>query len=137
MVAALVREGYRVVVTGGPDEAELVTAVAGDLAVDLGGRTTFAELAGVFTAARVVVVPNTGPAHLAAAVGTPIVSLFAPVVPAAQWRPYGHRVTVLGDQSAACQASRARVCPVPEHPCLDGISDAELVAAVRWRGGPP
>jgi ADP-heptose:LPS heptosyltransferase len=137
MVAALVREGYRVVVTGGPDEAELVTAVAGDLAVDLGGRTTFAELAAVFTAARVVVVPNTGPAHLAAAVGTPIVSLFAPVVPAAQWRPYGHRVTVLGDQSAACQASRARVCPVPEHPCLDGISDAELVAAVRWRGGPP
>ncbi|WP_459988292.1 glycosyltransferase family 9 protein, partial [Mycobacterium avium] len=70
-------------------------AVAGDVAVDLGGRTSFAELAAVFATARVVVVPNTGPAHLAAAVGTPVVSLFAPVVPAGQWRPYGRRVRVL------------------------------------------
>ncbi len=72
-----------------------------------------------------MVVPNTGPAHLAAAVGTPVVSLFAPVVPA-----YGRRVRVLGDQFAPCRASRARVCPVPGHPCLDRITDAELLAAV-------
>ncbi|MCV7098286.1 glycosyltransferase family 9 protein [Mycobacterium kubicae] len=137
MVAALAGAGYRVVVTGGPDEAGLTAAVAGDVALDLGGRTSFAELAAVFAVARVVVVPNTGPAHLAAAVGTPVVSLFAPVVPAAQWSPYTRRVTVLGDQQAACRATRARVCPVPGHPCLDGISDAELLAAVRFRGGEP
>lgn len=131
MVAALAGAGYRVVVTGGPDESELTAAVAADAAVDLGGRTSFAELAAVFSAARVVVVPNTGPAHLAAAVGTPVVSLFAPVVPAAQWRPYSPRVRVLGDQSAPCRASRARVCPVAGHPCLDGITDAELLDAVR------
>lgn len=137
MVAALAAAGYRVVVTGGPDEVRLTAAVAGDVAVDLGGATSLAELAAVFAAARAVVAPNTGPAHLAAAVGTPVVSLFAPVVPAAQWRPYGRRVSVLGDQAAPCRASRARVCPVPGHPCLDGIKDAELLAAVRWRGGPP
>lgn len=131
MVAALTGAGYRVVVTGGPDESELTAAVAADPAVDLGGRTGFAELAAVFSAARVVVVPNTGPAHLAAAVGTPVVSLFAPVVPAAQWRPYSPRVRVLGDQSAPCRASRARVCPVAGHPCLDGITDAELLDAVQ------
>jgi ADP-heptose:LPS heptosyltransferase len=85
----------------------------------------------VFAAADVVVVPNTGPAHLAAAVGAPIVSLFAPVVPATQWRPLGRRVRVLGDQQAPCRASRARVCPVPGHPCLDHITDAELLDAVR------
>ncbi|WP_308012851.1 glycosyltransferase family 9 protein, partial [Mycobacterium avium] len=130
MVAALAGAGHRVVVTGSPDEAALTAAVAGDVAVDLGGRTSFAELAAVFAAARVVVVPNTGPAHLAAAVGTPVVSLFAPVVPAGQWRPYGRRVRVLGDQFAPCRASRARVCPVPGHPCLDRITDAELLAAV-------
>lgn len=137
MVAALVRAGYRVLVTGGPDEADLTAAVATDVARDLGGRTNLAELATVFAAARVVVVPNTGPAHLAAAVGAPVVSLFAPVVPAEQWRPYGRQVTVLGDQSAPCRDSRARVCPVPGHPCLDGITDTELLAAVGSRGGQP
>lgn len=137
MVAALARAGYRVVVTGNPDEAGLTAATAGEVAVDLGGATSFTELAAVFAAARVVVVPNTGPAHLAAAVGTPVVSLFAPVVPAAQWRPYGRRVSVLGDQSAPCRATRARVCPVPGHPCLDQITDAELLAAVRREGGEP
>lgn len=137
MVAALVATGYRVVVTGGADEAGLTAAVAADVALDLGGATSLAELAAVFAAARVVVVPNTGPAHLAAAVGTPVVSLFAPVVPASQWSPSGRQVTVLGDQFAPCRASRARACPVPGHPCLDGISDAELLDAVRWRGGPP
>ncbi|EUA04161.1 transferase domain protein [Mycobacterium kansasii 824] len=44
---------------------------------------------------------------------------------------------MLGDQSAPCRASRAGACSVPGHPCLDGIKDAELLAAVRWRGGPP
>ncbi|OBH85323.1 glycosyl transferase [Mycobacterium scrofulaceum] len=136
MVAALTGAGHRVLVTGGPDESELTAAVADGRALDLGGRTSFAELAAVFSAARVVVVPNTGPAHLAAAVGTPVVSLFAPVVPATQWRPYARRVRVLGDQSAPCRASRARVCPVPGHPCLDHITDAELLDAVREGGQP-
>jgi ADP-heptose:LPS heptosyltransferase len=131
MVAALVHAGHRVVVTGGPDERDLTTAVAGEMALDLGGRTTLASLAAVYAAARVVVVPNTGPAHLAAAVGAPVVSLFAPVVPASQWKPYGQRVIALGDQDAPCRGSRARECPVPGHPCLDGITDSELLAAVR------
>lgn len=136
MVAALTKAGHRVVVTGGPDEADLTAAVAGEVALDLGGQTSFAELAAVFSVARVIVVPNTGPAHLAAAVDVPVVSLFAPVVPVTQWRPYARRVRVLGDQSAPCRASRARVCPVPGHPCLDGITDAELLDAVRQGGQP-
>jgi hypothetical protein len=57
--------------------------------------------------------------------------LFAPVVPVSQWSPYGAAVTVLGDQDAPCRATRARECPVPGHPCLDGITDEDLLAAVR------
>jgi ADP-heptose:LPS heptosyltransferase len=137
MVAALVAANYRVVVTGGADERELSAAVAGEHALDLGGQTDLAALAAVLAAARVVVAPNTGPAHLAAAVGTAVVSLFAPVVPASQWGPYTTRRTLLGDQHAGCRASRARVCPLRGHPCLDGITDAELLAAVRNWGGEP
>jgi len=134
MTEALAQRGYRVVLTGGPDDDN---AVAVDGAVDIRGKTTLAELAAVLCGASVAVVPNTGPAHLAAALGIPVVSLFAPVVPATQWAPYTPTMTLLGDQDAPCRGSRARDCPVPGHPCLDGISDAALVAAVsRWAGQP-
>ncbi|MEU3622871.1 glycosyl transferase [Amycolatopsis coloradensis] len=131
--AAFVRElqtaGHHVVVTGSPAESGLTREVAGS-ALDLGGRTRLPELAAVLAGADVVVAPNTGPAHLAAAVGTPVVSLFAPVVPASRWAPYGVPVVLLGDQHAGCRDSRARVCPVPGHPCLDGIPSGAVVDAV-------
>jgi ADP-heptose:LPS heptosyltransferase len=136
MVEALTAAGHRVVVTGDPSERDLTEAVAGDVAVDIGGRTSLATLAAVYDAARVVVAPNTGPAHLAAAVGAPVVSLFAPVVPASQWSPHGNNVIRLGDQDAPCRLTRARVCPVHGHPCLDGITDDELISAVNRIGGP-
>ncbi|QGZ47694.1 glycosyltransferase family 9 protein [Streptomyces sp. QHH-9511] len=129
--AALHRAGHRVVVTGGPAEKPLTARVAGRHGLDLGGATAgLAALAGVLARARVVVAGNSGPAHLAAAVGTPVVSLFAPVVPAERWRPHGVAHVLLGDQDAPCALSRARICPVEGHPCLDGVSDAEVVAAV-------
>jgi ADP-heptose:LPS heptosyltransferase len=130
LVAALAAAGHRVVVTGGPDERGLTAAVAGAHAADLGGRTTLAELAAVMAGAQAVVAPNTGPAHLSAAVGTPVVSLFAPVVAAGNWTPYGVPVVLLGDQQAPCRLSRARTCPVPGHPCLHGITGPDVVAAV-------
>jgi ADP-heptose:LPS heptosyltransferase len=128
--AALVRalaRNRRVVVTGGADERVLTAFVAGHDAVDLGGRLDLAELTAVLDAADAVVVGNTGPAHLAAAVGTPVVSLFSP---AERWRPYGVPAVVLGDQGAPCAGSLARTCPVPGHPCLDGVGIDAVVAAV-------
>ncbi|MCP3804897.1 glycosyltransferase family 9 protein [Allokutzneria sp. A3M-2-11 16] len=129
-VVALAEAGHHVVVTGSPAESELTALVAGDHGVDLGGRTTLAELAGVLAGAEAVVVGNTGPAHLAAAVGTPVVSLFSPVVPASRWAPYGVPVRLLGDQWADCRGTRARECPIPGHPCLNSISPDAVVAAV-------
>jgi ADP-heptose:LPS heptosyltransferase len=132
LVEALVAEGRRVVVTGGTAERPLTARVAGGRVgvADLGGRVDLAGLAEVLAGAEVVVVGNTGPAHLAAAVGTPVVSLFAPVVPAVRWRPWGVRHVLLGDQGAACAGSRARVCPVAGHPCLDEVPVSDVVAAV-------
>lgn len=123
--------GHRVVVTGGPGEEQLTATVAGPSAVDLGGRTGLAVLAGVLANAEVVVAGNTGPAHLAAAVGTPVVSLFSPVVPAIRWAPYGVPLELLGDQNALCRLSRARECPVPGHPCLGSVSPENVVDAVE------
>ena len=130
-VEALADAGHRVLVTGGPAERSLTAFVAGRRGVDLGGATSLAEMAVLLDGAACVVVANTGPAHLAAAVGTPVVSLFSPVVPAARWAPYGVPCVLLGDQSAPCAGTRARECPVPGHPCLSSVSPADVVAAVE------
>ncbi|MDH6461713.1 histidinol-phosphate phosphatase family protein [Micromonospora sp. A200] len=132
IVRRLTASGYRVVVTGGPVETVLTSRVAAAGGTDLGGRTGLAELAGVLAGASCVVVGNTGPAHLAAAVGVPVVSLFAPTVSFGQWAPYRVPLVRLGDAAAPCRDSRATRCPVPGHPCLTaGVDPAEVVAAVR------
>lgn len=129
-VETLTRRGHRVVVTGAADERELTAYVAGVDGIDLGGRTDLGQLAAVLDRADAVVVANTGPAHLAAAVGTPVVSLFAPTVPAARWAPYGVPLELLGDQHAPCAGSRATTCAVPGHPCLSGVLADDVADAV-------
>ncbi|MBV9446491.1 MAG: glycosyltransferase family 9 protein [Streptosporangiaceae bacterium] len=130
-VKALAGEGWPVVVTGSPAERELTRQVAGEHGIDLGGRTDLATLAAVLSGAAVVVTGNTGPAHLAAAVDTPVVSLFAPTVPLERWRPWGVPHVVLGAQDAPCAGTRARICPVEGHPCLATVSSCQITGAVR------
>lgn len=139
-VRALAQAGWRVVVTGGPDEVALTAQVAGrpcaDI-VDLGGVTDWTGLARTIADAAAVVVGNTGPAHLAAAVGTPVVDVFAPVVPAVRWRPWRVPHVLLGEQTIGCAGCRARVCPFEGHPCLDGVTADDVVSAVAELVGRP
>ena len=133
LVEALGEGGRRVAVTGSPGEIDLTARVAGKMrpgVVDLGGTTNLAGLAEVLAGADAVVVGNTGPAHLAAAVGTPVASLFAPTVPAVRWHPWKVAHELLHVE-VPCAGCRARVCPVPGHPCLEGVSTAEVVSAVE------
>ena len=134
VVRALTGAGHTVVVTGSPGERLLTAEVARagkPRTRDLAGHTSLSELAEVIAGAAAVVVGNTGPAHLAAAVGTPVVSLFAPTVPARNWRPWMVPHVVLGDQQIACAGCRAQVCPVPGHPCISSIRPAAVVDAVQ------
>jgi ADP-heptose:LPS heptosyltransferase len=132
LARVLTDRGHDVVVTGGPSERMLTRSVVGDTpAHDLGGRTSLPELAAVLAAASVVVVGNTGPAHLAAAVGSPVVSLFAPTVPAVRWAPYRVPTVLLGDQHAPCRATRVPQCPFPGHPCLTSVTADEVLRAVE------
>ncbi|MFY1585627.1 HAD-IIIA family hydrolase [Micromonospora sp. WMMD734] len=136
IVRTLTAAGHRVAVTGGPDETALTARVAGDTGIDLGGRTGLADLAGVLAHAGALVVGNTGPAHLAAALGVPVVSLFAPTVPYGQWGPYRVPTVRLGDAAAPCRDTRATVCPVPGHPCLSAVEPGRVLDAVRLLGVP-
>jgi ADP-heptose:LPS heptosyltransferase len=136
VVARLTARGWTVLVTGSKDETELTTALAAaarspGTVRDMGGTLELSELAAVLQRSAALIVANTGPAHLAAAVGTPVVSLFAPVVSASHWAPYGVESVVLGDQYAACRDTRARKCPVLGHLCLSTVTADDVVAAAE------
>lgn len=138
LVEVLCERGHRVVVTGSAAETELTLRVTGGRrgVLDLGGCCDFGELAAVLAHAEAVAVANTGPAHLAAAVGTPVASLFAPTVPWVRWRPWGVPHELLS-RDVPCAGCRATACPVPDHPCLDvepaAVADALERLAARGR----
>src|SRR5207253_1831811 len=100
---------------------ELPAGDEGDLRLRLGGRLP-SEVARHRPYVAV---------HPAAAVCTPIVSLVAPSLPSALWRPWRVPHPLLGRQDAPCAGSRARVCPIPGHPCLDSVAPAEVAAALE------
>lgn len=140
-VTALSRTGWPLAITGSASErkltARLAAAASGAPVLDLAGALDLPELAAVLAGAAAVVVANTGPAHLAAAVGTPVVSLFAPVVPATRWAPYGVAMSMLGDQGAACSQTRSVKCPIAGHPCLNSVSPQDILVAVHALAGSP
>jgi ADP-heptose:LPS heptosyltransferase len=132
--AKIAATGRAVVVTGSAAERRMcagVTAGAGVAGWNLAGRTDLPGLLAVLRNAEALAVGNTGPAHLAAAVGTPVVSVFPPTVPAERWRPWRVPHIVLGDQHVGCAGCRARVCPVPGVPCLAGVRADMIVDAVE------
>ena len=132
VVSELARAGRRVVLTGGRKEVGLTSAVRGEQpdVIDLGGQLTLRQLGTLLAGADALACGNTGPMHLAAAVGTPVAAVFAPTVPLARWRPWRVPHVVLGDQGVACAGCRSRTCPLDEQACLAGVSPASVVAAV-------
>jgi ADP-heptose:LPS heptosyltransferase len=97
LAGALARDpGGPVVLIGGPDEVAAgarAMAAAGSEVHDLTGRTDLRQLIELCRRARLVVSADSGPMHVAAAVGTPVLALFGPADPAATG-PWGlqHRV---------------------------------------------
>jgi ADP-heptose:LPS heptosyltransferase len=129
-VRELSASGRNVVVTGSAAERRLVRHVTANTRARACVCSDLDELAGVVATADVLVSGNTGPAHLAAAVGTPVVSCFAPTVPSRQWHPWQVPHVLLGAQDISCRGCRARVCPRTSQHCLDVIRPADIVGAV-------
>jgi ADP-heptose:LPS heptosyltransferase len=131
--AELVRRGFEVVVTGTHAEASLCAVVA-----DPTGRapvllpsSNLRRLAEVLGTASVVVTGNTGPAHLAAAMGRPVAAVFPPTVPPNRWSPWGVPCVLLGDLNVPCAGCRAIRCPLAEQVCVAGVQPADVADAVE------
>ena len=130
LVRALAARGENVVVTGAESERALCAYVAGEDATNAAGTTDFRTLGRVIADAEAIVVGNTGAAHVAAAVGTPTVSLFPPTIPAVRFRPWMVRHVLLGDQEIACRGCRARSCPLVDQPCLGVVTVDDVLRAL-------
>ncbi len=132
LVGILGWRGRQVVVTGALEETGLTArvAAAGDGAIDLGGMLDLAELAAVLRRAGALAVGDAGPAHLAAAVGTPVASVFAATVPPRRRRPWGVRHELL-NIDVPCAGCGEKACPVPTHPCIGQVEPIEVADALE------
>lgn len=120
--------GCPLVFTGGPGEVPLVDDIRRDipLAISLAGRLELDELAALIAMAPVLVSNNTGPAHIAAAVGTPVVDLYALTNP--QHTPWKVASRVLF-QDVPCRYCYKSACPQGHHRCLAGVAPGDVVQA--------
>jgi 3-deoxy-D-manno-octulosonic-acid transferase/heptosyltransferase-1 len=120
--------GIGIVLTGGESAPlERICRKMRTKAVNLGGRTTLRELACIYREAALLVTTDSGPMHLAAAAGTPVVALFGPTDPA-RTGPYGpgHRIIRKGLSCSPCFRKR---CETPR--CMTDISVEEVFTAVK------
>lgn len=126
---ALAADGVSVAVIGAPDDRDAVHRVVQEAPVlDFGGRTGVGILGAVLEAADVVITNDTGPMHLAAAVGTQTVAIFGSTNP--DWTaPFGadHRIV---REPVPCSPCYQRDCKIG-YLCLEGIPTERVLAAAR------
>jgi len=126
------------VFTGAAHEAALIDQIrapAGELAGELNGTPvhSFAgqlhigELGALLSQASLVVSNNTGPAHLAAAVGAPVVDLYALTNP--QHTPWRVPSRVL-NHDVECRNCERSICPQGHHDCMEKLAPGQVVDAI-------
>ncbi len=134
-------DGCGIVLSGGPADREVVADLARRIGpvpgvVDLSGRLNVAELAGLLAGAAAVVTSDTGPMHLAVAVGAPVVAFFGTETPAL-FGPIGERHAVIRKDLACSPCltvynEKIFECPY-DNACMRTIGTDEVIAAVRAR----
>jgi len=122
---AAVRHGMRVLVCGGPSPLELeygarIEALVRRPVVNLVGRDTLPQLLATLARATALVTPDSGPAHMATTVGTPVIGLYAATNPARSG-PYYSREWCVDRYEAAARRFRGR--PAAELPWTTKIEE--------------
>jgi len=128
------RLGARVVLVGDAGDRTIAQAIRGPRSrpgvVDWTGRLSVLELAALLEQADLFAGADSGPAHLAAAAGTPTVVLFSGTNRPRQWQPWGGHVRVVR-RAVECSPCHRRSCPWLEHPCMRGLGPGEVAEAIE------
>ncbi|HXG19167.1 MAG TPA: lipopolysaccharide heptosyltransferase II [Methylomirabilota bacterium] len=123
--------GMGVVLLGGQDEApfaqEIADAVGADV-TDLTGKTSLRDLVGIFAQARFALGPDSGPMHIAAATGIPVISLWGATSPLRS-APWGSAEFVI-QGTAACSPCYVRRCPIDRR-CMQQITPEQVLTVIR------
>ncbi|RJQ52102.1 MAG: glycosyltransferase family 9 protein [Actinobacteria bacterium] len=125
----LARRGVKPVLTGTASERAVVETIADasdGVALSLAGLLGLGELAALIELTPLVVSNNTAPVHMAAALGTPVVDLYALTNP--QHTPWGVPNRVL-NRNVDCKYCYKSVCPERHHRCLAGVTVSEVAKA--------
>jgi len=120
------RFGLRTVIAGGADVGAMDFSGAGDRVVNLAGKTDLKQLAAVLENADVVIANDSGPMHMAAALGRPLVTLFGPTN-AVRTGPYARPTTVL-QLDLVCRPCYQRHCV--HQSCMQWIGVQDVLARV-------
>ncbi len=123
------RADRQIVFSGGSDELALVAVARQQMrapCISLAGELSLGELAALVASADVIICNNSGPAHIAAAVGTPVVVLYAMTNP--QHTPWQVRTRVL-NEVVPCRHCLKSVCPEQHHDCLMRVAPASVAEA--------
>jgi lipopolysaccharide heptosyltransferase II len=120
------------VLTGGVGDAARAEALLSRAAVpgrivNLAGKTTLKELAGIFLAARAAVSNDSGPMHIASALGVPTIGLFGPADPR-RTGPFRH-LSLVVRSAVACSPCGKRRCPSAA--CMEAIRPEEVYDRIR------
>ncbi len=133
---AVERMGATIALTGAADERALVARIRDHLGPraraatrTFAGDLPFPEFCALIERADLTITNNTGPMHVAAAVGTPVVALFALTNPPEQWGPWRvpHRLL---NHDVPCRLCYSRACPYG-HECLTLVTPEMVVAAAE------
>jgi lipopolysaccharide heptosyltransferase II len=122
--------GMQVVFTGSKGERDLIETIRSAMdtpSSSVAGELDLGELAALIALAPLLIANNTGPVHIAAAVGTPVVDLYALTNPQhTPWR-VPHRVL---NHDVPCKYCYKSVCPEGHHHCLSLVPPEAIVDAV-------
>lgn len=131
------RTGARIAILGGAAERPLAESIAAQMSAParvLSGETSLPELIGLIQALRLLITNDSGPMHLAAALGTPLVALFGPT----DWTetaPVGTRHRLLREP-VECAPCKLRECPI-DHRCMRLLGvDRVVEASIGLLGEP-
>jgi heptosyltransferase-2 len=127
--------GAGILIFGGPDEADLSKRVAtgiGNKAISVAGVAGLKETAALIKRCKVFVSNDSGPMHIATAVGTPVVAIFGPTVQGFGFSPLGKSVVVEKElKCRPCSLHGSEICLKYHFKCMKGIPASEVFERIK------